>query len=498
MKFNLWRIHSSHNPYLPKLTLKQMTDKRYEFTNKVTIQPKLVLTDLEIKIFTFLQNVNKTLKSPPVLRVAGGWVRDKLIGKDSKDIDIVLDKFSGKEYVTVISQYQKENNMETHGIGIIKPNAERSKHLETATTWIFGCPIDIVNLRSEVYSDESRVPESVEYGTPSQDAHRRDFTINSMFYNISENKIEDFTEKGIQDLKQGIIRTPLEPNQTFVDDPLRLLRCVRFACNYNFCVSEDIFDASKNSRVHEHLLRKISRERIGVELTKILHGGDPMGGFALLNELNLRDVVFPGFEWKESEWNNALFRSRSLFTKTKESCAAIAGLLSHHFNESMTFEKVSGRIEELVQNDWRLPVKFHDEISKVLFYTYRLEILLDGKNWKDQIVPLGLWIREIKDLWEICMYLNELTGSSGTEVDNEGVFDNVEVLLKELKAFDLPALIKMKAVLNGHDIETILKIKPGKAIGKIIENEIEYQIAAWPRIIGKEEMVDYLTKKYVK
>ena len=94
--------------------------------------------------------------------------------------------------------------------GVIKANNELSKHLETATIKVEGQWIDLVNLRSEEYSQDSRVP-TMEIGTPSQDAYRRDFTINSLFYNINEEKVEDLTGLGISDLRAGLLRTPLEP-----------------------------------------------------------------------------------------------------------------------------------------------------------------------------------------------------------------------------------------------------------------------------------------------
>ena len=93
---------------------------------------------------------------------------------------------------------------------MIKANSDKSKHLETATIRVEGQMIDLVNLRSETYTEESRVP-TIEIGTPSQDAYRRDLTINSLFYNINEEKVEDWTELGISDLRAGLIRTPLEP-----------------------------------------------------------------------------------------------------------------------------------------------------------------------------------------------------------------------------------------------------------------------------------------------
>ena len=131
---------------------------------------------------------------------------------------------------------------------MIKANSEKSKHLETATIKVEGVFIDLVNLRSEKYSEDSRVPV-IEIGTPTEDAFRRDLTINSLFYNINEAKIEDFTQKGHSDLKAGIIRTPLDPLQTFLDDPLRVLRTVRFANRFEFSIVPEIISAAKDLKV---------------------------------------------------------------------------------------------------------------------------------------------------------------------------------------------------------------------------------------------------------
>lgn len=107
--------------------------------------------------------------------------------------------------------------------------------METATLSLNGQLIDIVNLRSETYTDITRIP-TIEMGTPLEDAYRRDLTINSLFYNIMEDKVEDYTGLGLQDINDKIIRTPLDPLQTFLDDPLRLLRTVRFASRFGFTI----------------------------------------------------------------------------------------------------------------------------------------------------------------------------------------------------------------------------------------------------------------------
>jgi tRNA nucleotidyltransferase (CCA-adding enzyme) len=105
------------------------------------------------------------------------------------------------------------------GMGVIMANPEQSKHLETATLRLLGLPIDLVHLRSEKYTEESRIP-TIEVGTPEEDALRRDFTINSLFYNLNQQKVEDLTGRGLDDLKNGIIRTPLDPQITLMDGVL--------------------------------------------------------------------------------------------------------------------------------------------------------------------------------------------------------------------------------------------------------------------------------------
>lgn len=124
--------------------------------------------------------------------------------------------------------------------GIIKKDAEHSKHLETAAIKVHDKFIDLVNLRAEEYTEGSNIPVNTWMGTPLEDAEWWDLTINAMFYNIQEGKLEDYTGKGFEDLKEGIARTPLEPYKTFKDDPLRILRTIRFASRFDLKVAPEI------------------------------------------------------------------------------------------------------------------------------------------------------------------------------------------------------------------------------------------------------------------
>jgi len=159
--------------------------------------PKLSLSKEEEELFDLFLSVVNDGQLQTTVRVAGGWVRDKLLQQEaSKDIDIALDNMSGEEFVNAMNEWYKTRNKTGIKLGIIRSNPDKSKHLETATANIGNFDVDFVNLRTETYADSSRIP-IIDIGTPLEDAMRRDLTINSLFYNINDNKIEDYTNKGI-------------------------------------------------------------------------------------------------------------------------------------------------------------------------------------------------------------------------------------------------------------------------------------------------------------
>ncbi|KAK0629926.1 hypothetical protein B0T17DRAFT_203988 [Bombardia bombarda] len=180
---------------------------------------------------------------PLVLRWAGGWVRDKLLGIESHDIDTAINKMTGEAFAMRLRDFcDVDAHRARHAISPgdignlhkIARNPDKSKHLETTTTRLFGLDVDFVNLRKETYTEDSRNPQ-MEFGTAEEDALRRDATVNALFYNIHTERVEDFTG-GLPDMAARLIRTPLEPLQTFTDDPLRVLRLVRFASRLGFVI----------------------------------------------------------------------------------------------------------------------------------------------------------------------------------------------------------------------------------------------------------------------
>ncbi|KAF8980016.1 CCA tRNA nucleotidyltransferase, mitochondrial [Entomortierella lignicola] len=261
-------------------------------------QMSVELTKREASIFRMLDRVAEDYEAMTGqrmhLRVAGGWVRDKLLGLESSDIDIGVDKMLGHEFAALVKEDMASRGVKTRPIVKIGSNPEKSKYLETAIMYIHGVHVDFANLRSDIYDDSSRYLNDPVFGTPYEDAHYRDFTINALFYNIRTNAIEDFTGRGLDDLKNGLIRTPLNAIETFWQDPLRVLRCLRFAGRFQFKIAGDATNAIMEPRIRQALRSKVSEERKGKEINKILEDDVARStALRLLHELGLYDIIFP-------------------------------------------------------------------------------------------------------------------------------------------------------------------------------------------------------------
>jgi tRNA nucleotidyltransferase (CCA-adding enzyme) len=222
---------------------------------------------------------SKEIKERLELRFAGGWVRDKLLGIPSHDIDTAINVMTGSSFTLKMKQFLGDpKNMEKHGLDMkdvgnlhkIAANPEKSKHLETVTTKILGFDVDFVNLRKETYNEHSRNPQ-MEFGTALEDAERRDATVNALFYNLHTDRVEDYIG-GLDDMRSKIMRTPLKPYQTFKDDPLRILRLIRFASRLGFSIHAESEACMGDPSILSALRLKISRERIGTEVEKMLKG----------------------------------------------------------------------------------------------------------------------------------------------------------------------------------------------------------------------------------
>ncbi|KAL9607269.1 MAG: hypothetical protein Q9167_007805 [Letrouitia subvulpina] len=279
------------------------------------MEKSIKLTEKEATLRQLLLNAAAYIAtrghSKPELRWTGGWVRDKLLGVTSHDIDVAINNTTGYDFGVFLKEYAEHQRQHSHiKITKINENPEKSKHLQTATTKILGLDLDLVNLRKEVYTNHSRNPQ-VEFGTPQEDALRRDATVNALFYNLQTSEVEDFTGRGLQDIDRKLLITPLPPFDTFMDDPLRVLRLIRFAGQLGYSIDDEVMRAIDDSKVKEALIKKVSRERVGIEIEKMLKGPDPYGSLKLIDRLALYETIFSTFESSSTgsprveNWNSA-------------------------------------------------------------------------------------------------------------------------------------------------------------------------------------------------
>ena len=217
--------------------------------------------------------------------VIGGYVRDLFLERPSNDIDVVVIG-SG---IVLASEVQKKLGKRAHlsvfknfGTAQIKIRGEKGQG---------EIEIEFVGARKESYSHDSRKPV-VEDGTIEDDQNRRDFTINAMALCLNKDRFGELVDPfdGLYDLEDGIIATPLDPDITFSDDPLRMMRCIRFATQLNFYIEDETFDALERNKER---IKIISGERIAEELNKIILSPIPSKGFIDLERCGLLEIIFP-------------------------------------------------------------------------------------------------------------------------------------------------------------------------------------------------------------
>jgi tRNA nucleotidyltransferase/poly(A) polymerase len=425
----------------------------------------VILTDVEKKIFEFLLGVNEKHKLGCTLRVAGGWVRDKILGCESDDIDISLDKLTGQEFSKYVRMEKKVN------VHIIEAKHDQCKHLEVATIHLFGIEIDLLNLRSEEYGD-TRIPE-IKIGNPIEDALRRDLTINSLFYNVNDEKIEDFTGMGLYDIRTKVIRTPLKPNQTFIDDPLRILRAIRFATRLGFTIDESIIKSVSNGKdIHKSLMEKVSQERIITEIEKTIKY-DFYKMLKYINQMNIFNAVFrPSTNVNLKDLMIIAEKYSTHISKNIKSYLFWTLIYSLYEDPKSELEKIKlGKKEKTTIIKLLNACNAHQIVwSSAVSYT---------SSDFDEL--LGFMIMELKteelvmDSVDICYFLREDYPESYKEY------------VKKLK--DMMWIADLKPIINGHEIMKRYGAK-GKKIANMLDKVIKYQIHH--KDCAKDEVFIYL------
>ncbi|ODV96679.1 hypothetical protein PACTADRAFT_39560 [Pachysolen tannophilus NRRL Y-2460] len=495
----------------------------------------------------FCDQYNAKHDPPLVLRITGGWVRDKLLGNESNDIDIAIDHLSGEKFASLLVDYinskpkiTEDERILSNSIHKIEKNPEKSKHLETCTTKLYGLDIDFVNLRNEEYTEESRIP-IIKYGTPEEDALRRDATLNALFYNLQTQKVEDFTQRGLEDLANGLLRTPLSPKKTFLDDPLRCLRLIRFASRFNFSIEQETLDAMSQEEIRHALHRKISRERVGVEIEKMLAGPNPDYGLKLIYQTQLyssifnfgdvTDVVMDMNKDKHVLIREISQRNQEFLKKIVTEFPLLIELIQKHEDlneewEIINKDKFLKKILylSLLITEWeglQLLANPKKKIKKMLYaseliikegvkYSTKESDIISGivnssesfKSFVNLVLTnssikrseIGLFIKNYNEYWRLAVIFNLLSSclKNNNEQNLDVIFKNYESFLDTIVELDLSHVYTIKPLIDGKTLSHELNIKPGPWMKKAQDAILIWQLDNSDK--SKEECLDYIKK----
>lgn len=400
--------------------------------------------------------------------LVGGWVRDALLGNaDEADLDFATD--ARPEKTLEVLKTWSTNKVWTTGMDFGTVGAQKgSKRVEVTT------------FRREIYREESRNPDVTFADDLESDLSRRDFTINALAIAVPEVEVVD-PFGGLSDLAAGVIRTPLDPHVSFSDDPLRMLRALRFASTLNFDVDPAVVEAI--GEMHERLAI-ISSERIRDEFSKLLMGSQASRSLYLATEHGLAQEFVPELPQLKLE-QDPIHRHKEVFTHTlavlenvvgtdEDSLALRLAALFHDVgkpktrrigDEGVSFhhhEVVGAEMTEARLKTLRFPARLIHEVKELVylhlrFHTYRL-------GWSDRAVR-----RYVRDAGPLLGKLNSLVRADCTTRNpvkanqlNDRM-DDLESRIRELAAKE--ELMAMRPALDGNEIMQHLGIEPGPLVG---------------------------------
>jgi len=430
-------------------------------------------TDKELAIFNKIAAAAQKLQLP--CYVIGGFVRDKIIGRNTKDIDVVCIGDGIGLAHAVAQQFAHQ------------PAVNYFKNFGTAQFNIDDVDLEFVGARKESYTYDSRKPQ-VAAGNLKDDQDRRDFTINALAISLNKDNFGELVDpfNGISDIENKIIKTPLLPAQTFSDDPLRMMRAIRFAAQLNFTIEEKTFIAIGENKER---IKIVSGERIADELNKILMCQKPSIGFDLLFKSGLLKIIFPqmvdlagaeyidGMGHKDNFYHtlqvvdNIAQHTNDLWLRWAAVLHDIAKPATKKFEEGhgWTFhghEALGGRMVPKIFAKLKLPQNDKMRFVRKLVELHLRPISLTKENITDSAIR-----RLLFDAGEDFDALMALCNADITSKNKQKVkrflenFDIVRKRCAEVEASD--QLRNWQPPITGELIMETFKLPPGRVVGDL-------------------------------
>ncbi len=426
-------------------------------------------------IFKTISKIADQLNQP--VFVIGGFVRDQILKRETKDIDIVT-LGSGIDLAKKISK-----ELDSSPVKIFK-------NFGTAMILVDDIEIQFVGARKESYKSDSRNPV-VENGTIEEDQNRRDFTVNALAISLNKSSFGEFIDpfNGLIDLKNKVLKTPLDPDITFSDDPLRMMRAIRFCSQLDFKI-EDITLAAINKNIDR--IKIVAQERITEEINKIILSNQPSVGFKLLEKTGLLKIIFPEFQLlkgvdikdgkghKDNFYHtlqvldNILPYSKdNLWLRWSALLHDIAKPNTKRFNpkQGWTFhghEDKGARMVPSIFRRLKLPLDNKMKYVQKLVLLHLRPISLTNDSITDSALRRLLFDagEDLDDLMNLCK--SDIT-SKNKEKKNKYLkrFETVKEKLVDLE--DRDKIKNWQPPIDGKEIMSTFKLKPCKEVGLLKE-----------------------------
>ena len=431
--------------------------------------------------------------------VIGGFVRDLFLGRRSKDIDIVVTASGSSVPESHTIEGNTRNSIRL--AEALQKRLGRHTHLSvfrnfgTAQLKANGTEIEFVGARKESYSHDSRKPV-VEDGTIEDDQNRRDFTINAMAICLNHERFGQLIDPfdGLYDLEDGIIRTPLDPDITFSDDPLRMMRCIRFATQLSFQIEDETFKALSRNKER---IKIISGERTIEELNKIIMSAMPSRGFIDLERCGLLEIIFPElFALEGVEIRNGRGHKDNFYhtLEVLDNVAKAGGdlwlrwaALLHDIGKprskrwdpllGWTFHNHNNIGEKMVPQIFRrmkLPMDERMKYVEKLVGLHMRPIAIADDEVTDSAVRRLLF--EAGDDIDDLMLLCNADITSKNETRRQMFHQNFELVKEKLVAIEEKDRIRnMKFAVDGDEIMQMFGLKPSREVG-VLKNAMKEAI----------------------
>lgn len=458
--------------------------KRGVFANFAGIMKEFILRRLDMPVFRLLTESAGHLNKPAY--IVGGFVRDLLMNRPTNDVDVVV-VGSGIEMAEIfarkIGKGAKVNIFKNFGTAMVRFRDDKE--------WV----VEFVGARKESYRTESRKP-IVENGTLKDDQDRRDFTINALAISLNEANFGELIDPfgGMKDMEDGLIRTPLDPDVTYSDDPLRMMRAVRFATQLDFTIEKGSFQAIRRNAER---IRIISQERINTELEKIMLSPKPSIGFKLLMDCGLLKLIFPelvelqgatyidgkghkdNFSHTLQVLDNLAAKSDNLWLRWGALLHDIAKPRTKKFEHGTgwtfhTHEFVGAKMVPKLFQKYKMPVDERMRYVQKLVLLHLRPIVLSQEEVTDSAVRRLLFDAgdDIDDLMLLCEA--DITSKNPEKVRR--YMKNFEIVRQKLVEVEAKDRIRnWQPPVTGELIMETFGIPPGKDVG-IIKNAIREAI----------------------